>query len=80
MSKTESSKISKILTGYKDSSNNCKYSYDREGIVHSNGGIIISKSTFMVPKSKFEEISKKIRKKGIKITTWEVDLPKKHFK
>lgn len=78
MNKTEASKISKKLLGYKDSSNNGKYQYEREGIIKSNKGIIISKSTFIIPKSE-SDILDKLKDKGVKIQSWDIKLPKKYL-
>lgn len=78
--KVDASKISKMLVGYKDSSNKGNYEYKREGIIKKNKGIIVSKSTFIIPKANSDKIVKEIRKKGASVSVWEIDLPKKYLK
>jgi hypothetical protein len=77
-SKSESSKISKKIRGYSDKSNQSKYNYQREGIINRCGGVIVSKSTFIIPKKHEKEINK-LEKRGLKISRWEIDLPKSYF-
>ena len=58
LSKTEASKISKEITGYKDNSNKGKYNYKREGIIQDCNGIVVSKSTFIIPATQEKMINK----------------------
>ena len=80
LSKTESSKLSKKLMGYKDSSNKGKYSYKREGKIRSLNGIIISKSTFIIPKTETKKILSIIKQKNIQVTTWNIEISENYFK
>ena len=78
LTKNVSSKISKKLIGYNDKSNKGEYNYQRMGLIQLNGGLIISKSTFIIPKKK-ESILDEIKVKGLIINKWEIDLPKSYF-
>jgi len=78
LSKNDASKISKKLMGYNDKSNKGRYNYQREGLIQSNKGLIISKSTFIIPEKK-ESILNKIKIKGLKINKWKINLPKSYF-
>ncbi len=78
LTKNEASKISKLIKGYNDKSNQGKYSYHRKGLVKSNNGIIVSKSTFIMPQ-KHEKKIDNFDKKGIIIKKWNIDIPKKYF-
>jgi len=78
ISKNESSKISKKIKGYEDKSNQSKYNYHRKGLVESNGGIVVSKSTFIIPQ-KAEKQLDFLRKKGITLKKWKIDIPKSSF-
>ena len=80
LSKTESSKLSKALVGYKDKSNNAKYVYNRAGILKFMKAIIICKSAFIVPKNKAGKVISLIKKRGGKILFWNMNLPEKYFK
>lgn len=79
LSKTESSKLSKKLAGYKDSSNKGKYSYKREGEIKLSKGIIISKSTFIVPKIEANKILSILKQKNVQVNTWDIDIVEKYF-
>jgi len=78
LSKSDSSKISKLFSGYVDKSNKSTYRYVRKGFIKSNGGFLISKSTFIIPK-KAEKNLYKLSKKGLKIKKWKIDIPKFYF-
>ena len=78
LSKSEGSKISKKLIGYKDKSNQGKYNYQRKGLIQLNKGIIISKSTFIIPEKK-ESILGKIKVKGLKINKWKINIHDSYF-
>ena len=78
LSKNEASKISKKLMGYKDKSNRGRYNYLRKGLIQSNGGLIISKSTFIIPEKK-ENILNEIKRKGLKINKWKINLSNFYF-
>ena len=80
LSKTESSKLSKALIGYLDSSNNAKYTYKRKGLVTSVNNIIVSKSTFIVPRNKIQRLISYIESRGAKVLSWDIDIPRKYFK
>ena len=80
LSKTESSKLSKGLVGYTDRSNRGNYTYKRKGLIVSIGGIIISRSTFIVPKNKAKEIMSHIKKRDGSVSYWEINIPRKYFK
>lgn len=78
LNKTEASKISKEITGYKDNSNKGNYEYKREGLIQNCNGIIISKSTFIIP-SNYEKELNRLKKKGLKVKKWEINVPKSYF-
>ena len=78
LSKTEASKISKELKGYNDKSNKGKYNYNREGLIRKNNGFIVSKSTFIIPE-KNSDFIEKLRKKGLNIKKWKIDIKRNHF-
>ena len=64
LSKTEASKLSKGLLGYKDKSNRGRYTYNRMGLIKTIKCIIVSKSTFIVPR-KIPKISFRTLKRGM---------------
>lgn len=80
LSKTESSKLSKKLIGYKDKSNKAQYTYKRKGLITSTKHIIITKSAFIIPKKESKKIISSIEKNRGKVQSWDIDIPKKHFK
>jgi len=80
LNKTAASKLSKAIFGYKDQSNKSQYTYTRKGIVTTGKNLIISPSTFIVPKSRAEEILTQIHNKGGKATSWEIEINKAYLK
>lgn len=80
LSKTESSKISKRLIGYIDKSNKGGYTYVRKGLISSLGGIVIARSTFIIPQEKIKEILSFISSKKLSINSWNIEIPRKYFK
>jgi len=74
LDKSTSSKTSKKLIGYKDKSNKGHYIYNREGLIQANEGIIISKSTFIIPKKNAKKVFKSIKVKGLEISKWNIIL------
>lgn len=78
LSKTEASKISKKIKGYEDKSNQSKYNYKREGLIQSNNGIIVSKSTFIILE-KNTNILNQIKTKDLKIKKWKINMPQSYF-
>lgn len=80
LNKSDSSKISKGLMGYTDKSNNGRYTYRRKGLVTSMENIIISRSTFIVPRNKTKEIVSYIKSKSGNVSSWIIDIPSKYFK
>ena len=80
LSKTEASKISKSLKGYTDKSNKGAYIYEREGLISSLRGIVISRSTFIVPKNDAKQVIEYITSKKGVISSWNINIPKKYFK
>lgn len=80
LNKSESSKLSKGLVGYTDKSNNGKYTYKRAGLIASMKSIIISRSTFIIPRNKTKEIVLYIKAKRGKASSWLIDIPQKYFK
>lgn len=80
LSKTESSKLSKRLVGYTDRSNKSKYTYERKGLIRKAKGLIISKSTFIIPYNKAEEIREYINSKQGLVSLWNIEIPSRYFK
>lgn len=80
LNKTEASKLSKKLIGYRDQSNKAQYTYERKGLVTGIHHIIVTKSTFIVPKKESKEIISQIEKNGGKIQSWDIDISNKFFK
>lgn len=80
LTKTESSKLSKGLMGYTDKSNSSQYTYKRRGILGVTSRITVSKSTFIVPIEQSKEIVSYIKEKGGTVVSWDIDIPRKHFK
>lgn len=80
LSNTESSKLSKALIGYRDQSNNGRYTYERKGIVTEHKHIIVGRSTFIVESDKSEKIISYIKKKGASILSWDIEVPSEYFK
>jgi len=79
LSKSDSSKICKKLVGYKDNSNNGKYFYERKGLIRKYKGLIIAKSTFVIPENKAKLVFNAIKTKGLKIRKWNINIPKSFF-
>ena len=80
LSKTESSKLSKALIGYIDKSNKGNYIYNRRGLISAVKGVIIARSTFVVPISEAKDIIKYIRERRGKVSSWNIEFPRKSFK
>lgn len=80
LSKTESSKISKGLIGYTDKSNKGNYIYERKGLILSLGGIVISRSTFIIPKQNAKQVIGYITSKNGNISSWNINIPKRYLK
>ena len=76
LSKTESSKLSKALIGYLDKSNNGKYSYKRKGLIEGIPHIKVANKTFILKKKDFPAIRKKLKKLGVKIKVWNIEIKK----
>lgn len=80
LSKTDSSKISKRLVGYTDKSNKSNYTYKRKGLIEEAKGIIISKSTFIIPCEKAREITEYINSKNGLVSLWSIEISNRYFK
>lgn len=80
LSKTEASKLSKGLLGYKDKSNRGRYTYNRIGLIKTIKGIIVSKSTFIVPRKNTKDVLSYIKSRNGKVSSWDIIIPDKYFK
>lgn len=80
LSKTEASKLSKGLLGYKDRSNKGRYTYNRMGLIKTIKGIIVSKSTFIVPRKNTKEVISYIKARNGMSFSWDIIIPDKYFK
>lgn len=80
LTKNEASKLSKALIGYKDKSNKAQYTYKRKGLVTKIKHILISRSTFIVPKEESEKIISFIKQAGGTARCWNINIPKKDLK
>lgn len=80
LTKTDASKLSKLLIGYKDKSNNGAYEYQRKGLVTSKEHIILGRSVFIVLEKDASLILKTIEERKGLVKMWDVDIPKKYFK
>lgn len=80
LSKTEASKLSKGLLGYKDKSNKGRYTYNRMGLIKTIKGIIVSKSTFIVPRKNTKEAISYIKARNGMAFSWDIIIPDKYFK
>jgi len=80
LSKTEASKLSKGLLGYKDKSNKGRYTYNRIGLIKSFKGIIVSKSTFIVPQKNTKDVLLYIKARNGTAFSWDIIIPDNYFK
>ena len=80
LSKTEASKLSKGLLGYKDKSNRGRYTYNRMGLIKTIKCIIVSKSTFIVPRKNTKDILSYIKTRNGNVSSWDIIIPDKYFK
>jgi hypothetical protein len=80
LSKTEASKLSKKLFGYKDKSNKGEYFYERTGLVTEQPHIKFAKGVFAIPKEKAQKIINSIKKMKAKLDIWEADIKSAYFK
>jgi len=80
LNKSESSKISKGLIGYLDKSNKGKYVYKRSGLINSIRSVVVSRSTFIIPRNKTKDIVSYIKSRGGKVSLWMVDVPQEYLK
>jgi len=80
LSKTEASKLSKILFGYKDRSNKGNYLYKRKGLIKEIPYILLTRGTFIIPKKQTQRIVNLIKKRKAKIKTWNINIKKDYFK
>lgn len=80
LSKTEASKLSKGLLGYKDKSNRGRYTYNRIGLIKPIKGIIVSKSTFIVPRKNTKDVLSYIKARKGMAFSWDIIIPDRYFK
>ena len=74
LNSTQKSILSKRINGYLDKSNKAKYTYKRKGILAKVTHIKITYKTFIVKDRDFFMISKEIKKLGVIIKSWNIEL------
>jgi len=73
---TQRSIISKRISGYIDKSNNSRYTYKRKGLIEGIPHIKVANKTFILKKKDFPAIRKKLKKLGVKIKVWNIEIKK----
>ena len=80
LSKTEASKLSKGLLGYKDKSNRGRYTYNRMGLIKTIKCIIVSKSIIYRAAKNTKDILSYIKTRNGNVSSWDIIIPDKYFK
>ena len=73
---TQRSIISKRISGYIDKSNNSRYTYRRKGLIEEIPNIKVTNKTFILKEKDFPAIKKELKKLGVKIKVWNIEIKK----
>ena len=80
MSNTKRSIISKKIFGYMDQTKGSQYIYERKGLLESIPHILLTKKTFIVLNKDSKKIKKLIKRLGVHVKSWKINIGKKELK
>ena len=72
LNKSEKSMLSKRLFGYTDKSNNSKYTYQRQGILHNIQHVKVCNNTFLIKSKDWPRIKKELIKRKASVKEWDI--------
>lgn len=74
MNSTEKCKISKIIFGFKDRTNESKYIYERKGVLAPLPHIVITKKTFVIGSKHVRKVKRTIKALGAEVKSWKIKI------
>ena len=80
LTNTQRSIISKRLFGFKDTTKNSKYIYQRKGILASYPHIVITKKTFVLGLKHVKQVKNIITGFGAKLRSYKIKINKSQLK
>lgn len=80
MTNSKRSIISKKIFGYKDTTKESRYIYQREGVLEPIPNIVITKKTFVVISVDATKIKKLIKGLGATVKSWKIEIAGREMK